>query len=155
MFKKCSLYTHIWYTQYCTIIYRYARIHSYNVNASLFSMTSIRHTTDARTVALTEWRIASWTGGRLIGSHWYIKQHHFHFYRVTLWVARYTMSPCACRKFYHKSLAVAEMGDCLATIGMGRKWAGAAVGGWVRTGFPSNTDFLVTTNWPYRVEAVL
>jgi len=28
-----------------------------------------------------------------------------------------------------KSSAVAEMGDRLATIGMGRKWRGAAVGG--------------------------
>jgi len=33
-------------------------------------------------------------------------------------------------KFY-KSSAVAEMGDRLATIGMVRKWGGAAVGGWV------------------------
>jgi len=31
----------------------------------------------------------------------------------------------------NKSSAVAEMGDRLATIGMGRKWGGAAVGGWV------------------------
>jgi len=31
----------------------------------------------------------------------------------------------------HKSSAVAEMGERLATIGMGRKWGGAAVGGWV------------------------
>ena len=30
-----------------------------------------------------------------------------------------------------KSSAVAEMGDRLATIGMDRKWGGAAVGGWV------------------------
>jgi len=29
----------------------------------------------------------------------------------------------------NKSSAVAEMGDRLATIGMGRKWGGAAVGG--------------------------
>jgi len=29
------------------------------------------------------------------------------------------------------------MGDRLATIGMGRKWGGAAVGGWVPTGSPS------------------
>jgi len=29
------------------------------------------------------------------------------------------------------SAAVAEMGNHLATIGMGRKWRGAAVGGWV------------------------
>ena len=28
----------------------------------------------------------------------------------------------------YKSSAVAEMDDCLATIGMGRKWGGAAVG---------------------------
>jgi len=31
------------------------------------------------------------------------------------------------------------MGNRLATIGMGRKWGGAAVGGWVPTGSPSNT----------------
>jgi len=31
----------------------------------------------------------------------------------------------------NKSSAVAEMGDHLATTGMGRKWGGAAVGGWV------------------------
>jgi len=31
----------------------------------------------------------------------------------------------------NKSPAVAEMGDHLATIGMGQKWGGAAVGGWV------------------------
>jgi len=29
---------------------------------------------------------------------------------------------------FYKSSAVAEMGDRLATIGVGRKWAGAAVG---------------------------
>ena len=33
-----------------------------------------------------------------------------------------------------KSSAVAEMGDRLATIGMGQKWGGAAVGNWVPTG---------------------
>ena len=33
---------------------------------------------------------------------------------------------------FYKSLAVADMGDRLATIGMGRKWGGAAVG----AGFP-------------------
>jgi len=38
-----------------------------------------------------------------------------------------------------KSSAVAEMGDRWATIGMGRKWGGTAVGGWVSTGSPSNT----------------
>jgi len=37
----------------------------------------------------------------------------------------------------NKSSAVAEMGDRLATVGMGRKWEGAAVGGWVPTGSPS------------------
>jgi len=31
----------------------------------------------------------------------------------------------------NKSSAVAEMGDRLVTIGMGRKWGGAPVGGWV------------------------
>ena len=31
------------------------------------------------------------------------------------------------------------MGDRLATIDMGRKWGGAAVVGWVPTGFSSNT----------------
>jgi len=31
----------------------------------------------------------------------------------------------------NKSSAVDEMGDRLATIDMGRKWGGAAVGGWV------------------------
>ena len=30
----------------------------------------------------------------------------------------------------YKSSAIAEMGDRLATIGMGRKWGKAAVGGW-------------------------
>jgi len=39
----------------------------------------------------------------------------------------------------NKSSAVAEMSDRLATIGMGRKWGKAAVGGWVPTGSPSNT----------------
>jgi len=34
-------------------------------------------------------------------------------------------------KNINKSSAVAEMGDRLVTIGMGRKWGGAAVGGWV------------------------
>ena len=36
----------------------------------------------------------------------------------------------------NKCSAVAEMSDRLATIGMGRKWGGAAaaVGGWVPTG---------------------
>jgi len=38
----------------------------------------------------------------------------------------------------YKSSAVAEMGDRLATIGMARKWGGAAVDGWVPTGSPSN-----------------
>ena len=31
-------------------------------------------------------------------------------------------------QFINKSSAVAEMGDRMATIGMGRKWGGAAVG---------------------------
>jgi len=35
--------------------------------------------------------------------------------------------------YWNKSSAISEMGDCLATIGMGRKWGGAAVGGWVPT----------------------
>jgi len=39
----------------------------------------------------------------------------------------------------NKSSAVAEMGDHLATVGMSRNWGGAAVEGWVPTGFPSNT----------------
>ena len=39
----------------------------------------------------------------------------------------------------NKSSAVAEMGDRLATIGMGLKWVGAVVGGWVPTGSSSNT----------------
>jgi len=36
-------------------------------------------------------------------------------------------------QMYNKSSAAAEMGDHLATIDMGRKWGGAAVGGsgWV------------------------
>ena len=33
-----------------------------------------------------------------------------------------------------KSSAVAEMGDRFATIDMGRKWGGAAVGSWVPLG---------------------
>jgi len=41
--------------------------------------------------------------------------------------------------YLDKSSAVAEMGDRLATIGIGRKWGGAAVRGWVPTGSPSNT----------------
>jgi len=41
--------------------------------------------------------------------------------------------------YWNKSSAISEMGDCLATIGMGQKWGGAAVGGWVPTGSPSNT----------------
>jgi len=39
----------------------------------------------------------------------------------------------------YKSSAVAETGDRFATIGMGRKWGRAAVGGWVPTGSASNT----------------
>jgi len=35
------------------------------------------------------------------------------------------------RLITNKSSAVAEMDDRLATLGMGRKWGGAAVGGWV------------------------
>ena len=46
--------------------------------------------------------------------------NHVTVYHVTLLIA-----------LLYKSSAVAEMGDCLATIGMGRKWGGAAVGGWV------------------------
>jgi len=34
-------------------------------------------------------------------------------------------------KNYNKSSAVTEMGDRLATTGMGRKWGWAAVRGWV------------------------
>ena len=42
----------------------------------------------------------------------------------------------------YKSSAVAEMGDRLATIDMGRKVGRAAVGEcWVPTGSPSNTMF--------------
>ena len=41
--------------------------------------------------------------------------------------------------YYGKSSAVAEMGDRLATIGMGRKWGGAAVGAGSPLGPPSNT----------------
>jgi len=40
-------------------------------------------------------------------------------------------SSCLGPNKHNKSSAVAEMGDRLATIGMGRKWGGAAVGGWV------------------------
>jgi len=32
---------------------------------------------------------------------------------------------------FNKSSAVAEMGDRLATIGIGRKWRGGVVEGWV------------------------
>ena len=39
----------------------------------------------------------------------------------------------------HKRSAVAKMGNRFATIGMGRKWGGAPVGGWVPIGSPSNT----------------
>jgi len=41
--------------------------------------------------------------------------------------------------YLDKSSAVAEMGDRLATIGMSRKWGGAAVRGWVPTLSPTNT----------------
>jgi len=33
------------------------------------------------------------------------------------------------QNYDYKSSAVAEMGDHLATMGMGQKWGGAAVGG--------------------------
>jgi len=46
--------------------------------------------------------------------------------------------------FVDKGSAVAEMGDRLAIIGMGRKKGWAAVGGWVPTGSTSNTM------WPGR-----
>jgi len=39
----------------------------------------------------------------------------------------------------NKSSAVAEMGNCLATIDTDRMWGGAAVRGWVPTGSPSST----------------
>jgi len=44
-----------------------------------------------------------------------------------------SVSAClsVCPLAYLTSSAVAEMGDRLATIGMGRRWAGAAVGSWV------------------------
>jgi len=43
----------------------------------------------------------------------------------------------------YKSSAVAEMGDRLATIGMGRKWGAAAVGDWVSTAWvPINIMWL-------------
>jgi len=42
----------------------------------------------------------------------------------------------------HKSPAVAEMGDRLATIDVGRKWGGAAVGAWVPTGSVVLDDWL-------------
>jgi len=52
---------------------------------------------------------------------------------------------------FNKSSAVAEMGDRMATIGMGRKWGEAAVGGWVHTGCPSNTvawaEAYLLTKW--------
>jgi len=38
----------------------------------------------------------------------------------------------------NKSSAIAEMGDRLATTGIGRKRGGAAVEGWVPTGSQSN-----------------
>jgi len=42
----------------------------------------------------------------------------------------------------HKMSAVAEMGDRLVTIDMGRKWGGAAVGAWVPTGSVVLDDWL-------------
>jgi len=50
----------------------------------------------------------------------------------------------------YNSSAVAEKGDRLATIGMGRKWGGVAVGGWVPTESPSNTMWPGPrpTTWP-------
>ena len=47
-----------------------------------------------------------------------------------------SVSPLA---YLNKSSAVAEMVDRLATVGMGRKWGGAAVGAGSPTGHPSNT----------------
>jgi len=40
-------------------------------------------------------------------------------------------TPYCLDRIVNKSSAVAEMGDRLATICMGRKWGGAAVGSWV------------------------
>jgi len=37
----------------------------------------------------------------------------------------------AVHRMFDKGSAVAEMGNRLATTGMGQKWGGAAVGGWV------------------------
>jgi len=41
------------------------------------------------------------------------------------------MTACLSVTYLNKSSAVAGMGDRLATIGMSRKWGGAAVEGWV------------------------
>ena len=43
-------------------------------------------------------------------------------------VIKYLMDKAKTTLNWNKSSAVAEMGDRLATIGMGRKWGGAAVG---------------------------
>jgi len=42
-----------------------------------------------------------------------------------------TVTDLQCYIIKDKSSAVAEMGDRFTTIGMGRKWGGAAVGGCV------------------------
>jgi len=57
---------------------------------------------------------------------------------VKLWTKKYSSSKRntleeqyyneLCVAAVNKSSAVAELGDRLATIGMGRKWAGAALG---------------------------
>ena len=54
--------------------------------------------------------------------------------RVRVRITRQRRDKIASVTSIYKSSAVAEMGDRLATIGMGRKWGGA--------GFPSNTVWL-------------
>jgi len=58
--------------------------------------------------------------------------NHYVAYRLvmakTLNTCLYSVSDLSCSDAkINKSSAVAEMGDRLATIGMGRKWGGAAV----------------------------
>jgi len=69
--------------------------------------------------------------------------------KKTLHILTYLITYDGHRHVY-KSSSVAEMGDRLATIGMGRKWGGAAVGVWVPTGlliWPSCRAAVAVASW--------
>jgi len=53
------------------------------------------------------------------------------FFWPTLYISQFLTQEHSTFSFNNKSSAVAETGDRFATTGMGRKWRGAAVGGWV------------------------